>query len=140
MIQFGMDNLIVYLAGILTGAAGSYLGNKFTDRRRDQEAKTKEQRQYQEIVSQMPDLISEMKNDLSDPKQELIREFFIAKKAWTINFGEERRLIYYEEEHPDLRVKINVLDNLGYISKVKSGTAPIYRMTEDFVRLVLNTG
>jgi len=33
-----------------------------------------------------------------DPKQELIREFFIAKKVWTINFGDERRLIYYEEE------------------------------------------
>jgi hypothetical protein len=88
----------------------------------------------------MPDLISEMKNDLCDPKQEFIREFFLAKKDWTINFGEERRFIYYEEEHPDLRVKINVPDNLGYISKVKSGSAPIYRMTEDFVRLVLNTG
>ena len=138
MIQFGWDNLIVYLAGILTGATGSYLGNKFTDRRRDQEAKKKEKRQFLEVVSQMPDLISEMKNDLSDQNQDLIREFFIAKKVWTINFGEERRFIYYEEEHPRIWEMVNVLDNLGYVTKVKSGTAPIYRMNEDFVRLILN--
>jgi len=138
LIQFGWDNLIVYLAGILTGATGSYLGNKFTDRRRDQEAKKKEKRQFLEVVSQMPDLISEMKNDLSDQNQDLIREFFIAKKVWTINFGEERRFIYYEEEHPRIWEMVNVLDNLGYVTKVKSGTAPIYRMNEDFVRLILN--
>lgn len=87
----------------------------------------------------MPDLISEIKNDLSDPNQEFIREFFIAKKVWTINSG-ERRLIYYEEEHPKIWEMVNVLDNLGYVTKVKSGTAPIYRMTEDFVRLILNIG
>jgi len=135
-----LDNLIVYLAGILTGAAGSYLGNKFTDRRRDQEEKRKEKRQFLEVVSQMPDLISEMKNDLSDPNQELIREFYVAKKVWTIIFGDERRFIYYEEEHPGIWEKVNVLDNLGYVAEVESGTAPIYRMTEDFVRLVLKNG
>ena len=138
MIQLGWDDLIVYLLGILTGAAGSYLGNKYTDRRRDQEAKQEEEKQFREVVGQMPDLISEMREDLSNSDQRLIREFFIAKRVWTINFGDERRFIYYEEEHPRIWEMTNILDNFGYIIKVKSGTLPIYRMTEGFVRLVLN--
>lgn len=55
-------------------------------------------------------------------------------------FGDKRRFIYYEEEHPGIWEKVNVLDNLGYVAEVEHGTAPIYRMTEDFVRLVLKNG
>ena len=71
-----MDNLISFLSGIIIGATGSYFGNKYTDRRREQEAKSKEKQQFLEVVGMMPDLISEMKNDLSKPEQKLIREFF----------------------------------------------------------------
>ncbi len=131
-----MIALVAFLAGIATETARSYFSDMLTDRRRDREAKSKEAELFREVVDQMPDLISEMKKDISVPENKFIREFFLAKKSWTINFGDERRFIYYEEEHRGLWEKIKVLDNLGYVSIVKSGTAPIYRMKEDFVKLL----
>ncbi len=128
--------LIAYLAGIVTETLRSYFSEMLTDRRRDREAKAREAEQFQKAVSQMPDLISEMKKDLYNPELRPIREFFIAKKAWTINFGEEPRFIYYEEDHPGLWGTAKVLDNFGYVIEVRPGTLPIYRMTEDFVRLL----
>lgn len=127
------------LAGILIGAAGSYLGNKFTDRRRDQEAKSKEKRQFREVINQMPDLISEMKKDLSEPEQKFIREFFLSKRSYSLNVADPS-FVYYDDDHPGLQGKIHILENLGYVNDITPGNAPKYRMTEDFVRLVLNEG
>jgi hypothetical protein len=128
--------LMAYFAGIATETLRSYFGDMLTDRRRDCEAKAREAERFQNAVSQMPDLISEMKKDLYNPELRPIREFFVAKKAWTINFGEEPRFIYYEEDHAGLRGKAKVLDNFGYVIEVRPGTLPIYRMTEDFVKLI----
>lgn len=132
-----MDNLISFLSGIIIGATGSYFGNKYTDRRREQEAKSKEKQQFLEVVGMMPDLISEMKNDLSKPEQKLIREFFLTKRAYSLNPG-NLSFVYYEDDHPGLHGKIHVLENLGYVTDITPGNAPMYRMTEDFVKLVLN--
>lgn len=134
-----IDNLIVYLAGILTGAIGLYLGNKYTDRRRDHEVKSKEKKQFLEVVNQMPDLISEMKSDLSNPEQKFIRIFFLSKRSYSLNPGGPS-FVYYEDDHPGLQGKAHVLENLGYIIDITPGNAPMYRMTEDFVRLVLDHG
>ena len=108
--------LVSFLAGIAAETARSYFSDTRTDRRRDREAKAKEKEQFRDAMNQIPDLISEMKKDLYNPELKPIREFFIAKKAWTINFGEEPRFIYYEEDHPGLWGKIKVLDNFGYVN------------------------
>jgi hypothetical protein len=105
--------------------------------RRNHEDMSKEKRQFMEVASQMPDLISEMKKDLSAPEHKFIREFFLSKKAYTLNPG-NLSFVYYEDDHPGLQGKIHVLENLGYIIDVTPGNAPMYRMKEDFVRLVLN--
>jgi hypothetical protein len=128
--------LFAFLAGIATETLRSYFSDMLTDRRRDREAKAREIEQFQLATSQMPDLISEMKKDLFNPELKPIREFFIAKKTWTINFGDEPRFIYYEEDHPGLWGKIKVLDNFGYVIEIRPGTLPIYRMKEDFVKLL----
>ena len=128
--------LVAFLAGIAAETFRSYFSDMLTDRRRDREAKAKEMEQFRDAMNQMPDLFAEMKKDLYDPELKPVREFFIAKKNWTINFGEEPRFIYYEEDHPGLGGTIKVLDNLGYVVEVRSGVLPIYRMTEDFVRLI----
>jgi hypothetical protein len=128
--------LIAYLAGIVTETIRSFFSDMLTDWRHNREAKERELSQFQDAKSQMPELIFEMKSDIYNPEQKPIREFFIAKKTWSINFGDEPRFIYYEEDHPGLRAKIKVLDNLGYVIEVRPGDLPIYRMTENFVRLL----
>ena len=88
-----IDNWIIYiigtyLAGVLTGALGEYFSNILTDIRHNREAKVEEKKLFQDVTSQMPDLISEMKNDLSKPENKLIREFFISKRTWIIPLPE----------------------------------------------------
>lgn len=98
---------------------------------------SKEKGQFLEIASQMPDLISEMKKDLSVPEHKFVREFFLSKRAYVLN-PRDLSFVYYEDEHPGLQGKIHVLENLGYIIDVTPGNVPKYRMKEDFVRLVLD--
>jgi hypothetical protein len=126
---------LAYAAGIVTETARSYFSDRLTDRRRDREAKTKELEQFQSVVNQMPDLISEMKNDLSNPEQSLIREFFLSKKSYSLNPGGPA-FIYYVDDHQGLQSKIHILENNGYVKDITPGNAPMYRMTEDFVRLL----
>lgn len=128
--------LFAFLAGIATETARSYFGDMLTDRRRDNEAKSKEKEKFRDVVGQMPDLIDEIKKDLNNPEQSLIREFFLSKKAYSINTGDTPRFIYYSDDHPGLQSKVHILENQGYVRDITPGNAPMYRMTEDFVRLL----
>jgi hypothetical protein len=128
--------VLAYAAGIVTETVRSYFSDMLTDRRRDQEAKQKELEQFLSVVSQMPDLISEMKNDLSNPDNSLIREFFLTKRSLSLNTGGPA-FIYYFDDHQGLQSKVHILENHGYIKDITPGSAPMYRMTEDFVRLLL---
>jgi hypothetical protein len=128
--------LVAFLAGIATETARSYFSDILTDRRRDHEAKSKEKELFRYVVGQMPDLIDEIKKDLNDPEQSLIREFFISKKAYSLNVGDTPCFIYYSDDHPGLQSKVHILENQGYVRDITPGNAPMYRMTEDFVRLL----
>ena len=128
--------LIAFAAGIATETLRPYFSDMLTDRRREREAKMKELEQFRSVVSQMSDLISEMKNDLSSPENSLIREFFLSKRSYSLNTGGPA-FIYYVDDHQGLQSKVHILENHGYVKDITPGNAPMYRMTEDFVRLLL---
>jgi hypothetical protein len=128
--------LVAYLAGIATETARSYFSDMLTDRRRNLEAKSKEKEQFRDVVGQMPDLINEIKKDLNNPEQRLIREFFISKKSYSLNVGDSPSFVYYVDDHIGLQSKVHILENHGYVKDITPGNAPMYRMTEDFVRLL----
>ena len=86
----------------------------------------------------MPKLIAEMKVDLSKPEQSLIRDFYVTKKTWIIN-ASKPTLMYYYEDQPDLDNKVVVLVNHGYVMDTSGRNRPLFRMTEEFVELVLKT-
>jgi hypothetical protein len=97
--------------------------------------------QFREIASKMPELISEIKKDLSDPENTFKREFVIKAKSVIFCWGDDGGLEYHTEDHPNLQGKINVLENLGYIINVAKGNQyPRWRMTEEFVKLILKEG
>ena len=58
-------------------------------------------------------------------------------KRHVLGGTEKPRFVYYEEDHENLRGKIDILENHGYLTDVTTGNVPIYRMSEDFVQLVL---
>ena len=93
------------------------------------------------VKEQMPELIAEMKADLEREDDKQVREFFVLqKKSHRIGGTEKRRFIYFEEDHSNLRGKLDILENYGYLINVTPRNTPIYRMTEKFVSLILKQG
>ena len=91
---------------------------------------------FLKIKTAMPELIAEMKEDLSQAGNKFIREFFIVSKRWTLNAGVPC-FIYYFEDHEGLQGKIHVLENHSFVIDVTRGNAKKYRMMENFVDLVV---
>jgi hypothetical protein len=90
---------------------------------------------FLKVKTSMPELIAEMKEDLTKEGNEFNREFFIVSRRWTLNVV--RCFFYYFEDHGDLQGKIHVLENYGFVKDVTPGNAKKYRMIEDFVELVV---
>ena len=131
--------LVSFLFGAFSGAVatyfGTYFGNKYTDKRRTKETKKEEKNTFKKVSRIMPELLIEMKKDLSDESFVLVREFFLCNKKNTVN-SSSPRFRYHFDEHANLQNKIDVLENHGYIFDVTLGNTPIYRMTEEFVALL----
>ena len=95
---------------------------------------------FLQVKGQMPALIAEMKKDLEGNQGKFVREFFVMSRRHVLGGSEKPRFIYYEEDHDNLRGKIDILENHGYVTDVTPGNTPMYRMSEEFVQLVLNDG
>ncbi len=138
MVQFDIvSSIIGFLIGTATGAAGTYFAEKFTDQRRRGDFERRRKTEFLKIKKQMPELIAELKKDLSVEENKFIREFFVLPNKRVLLGGSEKpRFIYYEDDHKSLRSKIDILENQGYLLDVTIKNAPIYRMNEEFVELV----
>jgi hypothetical protein len=124
------------------GAAGHYYGAKYTDQRRKQEKRAEARCRFKKAQAQMPRLIEEMRRDLAIPKQRLYRDFCVLPKSGIPLMGRPGSILaYYENEHPNLRHAVTVLENLGYLENRGAVLArtqyPQYRITEEFAELLL---
>lgn len=85
----------------------------------------------------MPELLNEMKNDLKT--DEFIREFFLVKRGWRMNYGNTPRFTYFYDDHNNLDGKLQILENNGLVIDVTPGNTKMYRMTEELVELLLDS-
>jgi len=132
-----VSHLITFLLGAITGAAGKYLADKYTDKRRGKERETGIRKTFINIAQKMPELIKEMQEDLLKPDCMLIREFFLLpNNRIAFNSGGERYLFYFEDQHENLNHKIKFLENNGFVYDITHTNTPKYRMTEEFVECV----
>lgn len=130
--------LITFVLGAFTGAAGKYLADKYTDKRRGKEKESGKRKIFLNLAEKMPNLIKKMREDLSKPECMVIREFYILTNDRVLfNYGGERCLFYYEDQHDNLRHKIKLLENNGFVYDVTHTNMPKYRMTEEFVDCVI---
>ena len=130
--------LITFVLGAFTGAAGKYLADKYTDKRRSKEKETGKRKIFLNLAEKMPELIKEMQEDLSKPEWMVIREFYILPNdRVSFNSGGERCLFYYEDQHENLKHKIKLLENNGFVDDVTHTNTPKYRMIEEFVECVI---
>lgn len=81
----------------------------------------------------MPELIAEVRVDVRNDKTTLVREFIVLPTSGVIFNSSKPRFAYYESEHPNLRLQVDWMEEMGLIADVTPKTIPIYRMTPEFV-------
>lgn len=131
-----VSHLITFLAGTAAGAAGTYMADRFTDQRRKQSAFREARKSYETIRAKMPELIQEMKLDLSNPEFQTFREFVILPTERTTFNHDKGRFEYYESAHPNAKTQVALLESVGYVQDISKTNWPIYRMSEAFVNLL----
>ncbi len=128
-----------YLAGILTGifiaCAGKYLADKYTDKRRGMEKKRAGDSDLQYVTDKMPELIAEMRDDLTT--NPLCREFILFSKRGSYNHNPNKKILsYFFEDHDNLREKVGILENLGFVDDITFNDTHRYCMSEHFAELL----
>src|SRR5690606_18090963 len=122
-----------FLIGALTGAAGNYLADKYTDVRRDKKAAKKQADLWRDIERRFPAVIAEMREALSDEGSRHVRAFFVKDSRTTIGFLSEPCLEFHTDKHPDLQAAVLHLERHGLISDITPGNCPMYRVHEELV-------
>ncbi|EKF9492418.1 MULTISPECIES: hypothetical protein [Vibrio] len=125
-----------FLVGTLTGASGTYFGNKYTDIRHRQEQKKAEREMWLTLERKYPNLISEMKEDFSNPQNLSIRKFAIKSSKMTLNVG-ERCFEYHTDKHIDIFSSVDHLKDLGLVEELYVPGCPMYRFKERFAEYLI---
>jgi hypothetical protein len=82
----------------------------------------------------MPELIAKMRADLRGDKTELVREFVILHSRNVIFGNTKPRFVYFERNHPQIRLQVDWLEEMGLVVDVTPKGTPIYRMVPEFVQ------
>lgn len=128
---------IMFLMGTATGAAGQYFAIRFTDQRRSKEIRAAALRSFRKVETLMPDLIEEMREDCCDPKHATVRELVIYPcKGVLVPIGSPPRFAYYEDSHSNLRGKMSILADRGYLVHVEGYELPVYWITDEFLAML----
>lgn len=128
--------LVGFLAGTLTGAAGSYLGQKFTDQRYRSEAKKESDQIWLDLKSRFPEVIQEMADDVQ--REPHVRNFFVKKSTVTVS-ASGPCFEYNTGKHMNLKAAIAHIEELGLVEDITPGNCPMYRIRENFYDLLQNS-
>ena len=126
-----------FVVGAITGAAGHYLGEKYTDKRRSKELVSALDKEWADLERRFPEIIAEMKEDVKKPEFATVRQFFVKSSRTTVILSEPS-FEYHTDVHLDLAPAIAYLEELWHIVNVTSGNCPKYRMREQFVDKLRN--
>ena len=125
-----------FLLGSAVGATGMYYASKCTDQRRRSEGCKQAKEDFLRIKEKMSEFFAELRQDLRESS--FVREFFVIPKRVTFGGSEGFYFLYRYDENNSLLNKMQILENMGYISDVTPTNAPKFRMTEEFVNLVIS--
>lgn len=129
MEAFG--TIVEIIVGILTIVGMLYVGNRWWRGKK----KTALDSGFQHATERMPELIAEMRYDLS--KHPLCREFIILSKKWCYNYDPNKKILsYYYEDHDGLNEKVGILENLGFVDDIAFNDVDRYSMSEHFADLL----
>jgi len=134
-----VSNASAFLAGTITGAAGKYLADRFTDQRRTRESEATDRRRLKDLEAVMPDLLNEIRTDLRADTSRTKREFILLPNDRIQYTHPKLRFVYYESKHPDARNQISLLCQAGFadaLFSTETSRFPLFQFTERFIQLV----
>jgi hypothetical protein len=132
-----ISHLISFAIGLSTGILGSYIAARLSEKAKKKDEIKDRKKEFKTIVTKMPDLIQEMKEDLLNPETSGCREFFISPRK-SVAFNHRTPVFfYYEDEHDNLKSKIRILESAGFVFDITSGNAPKYQFDEEFIELLI---
>jgi hypothetical protein len=126
------SHLATFLRGAAVGAAGTYMADRFTDRRSAKEAEDAAGALFRRFFNQMPELFAEFRKDLGENSALMLRAFVILPSERSKFKHDKPRIEVYETKHPTVKNLIGVLVSEGLVEVVRSSDTPIYRLTESF--------
>ena len=126
--------VLTFILGVAVGALSKYFADHGTELRKDRKARKQTVTQFEKLQRVMPGLVAAIKQDLE--KWPDVREFAVLGSAGQHFNYPHAHFIYCEQDYENLRSKLVMLEDAGYISD-HSKSVPFYRMTDEFVDLVL---
>ena len=85
------------------------------------------------VKSLLPELIDEMRVDLVE--HPFKREFILFGKNWIYNGDKNNEvLMYFFEDHHDLRGKVRILENYGFVYNISFNDTDRFAITEQFIQ------
>ena len=133
---FDASHLVTFIGGAIVGAAGQYLGDRFTDQRRKQELTSEVTHKFNELKTDMPKLFEEISLDLDQDVSKSARSFAIVPSKGNTFLSDKHMFIYYIEDHPYIIAQAERLVLAGYLEETTTGNTPTYHLLENFVLLL----
>jgi len=130
------SHIITFLSGLIVGVLGNYYAARLSDKAKNRDLKKDIEKKILEIKSKMPKLINEILKDLKNPVMQDCREFFILSSKEVVINTSRPAFFYYENEHPNLRSYIRILEQEGFVIDITEGNSPHYQFTEEFIALI----
>lgn len=82
----------------------------------------------------MPNLMDQMRADVSSDTTELVREFVVIPSVHVIYNWPRGHFFYTKSDHPGLANELSWLEEVGLIVDITPGNMPAFRMVPEFVR------
>jgi len=128
-----MEAILLVIFGALVTIFLVNPGSKFIDNFLNEKRESKKLfNLFLKLKKSMPDLFLEMKEDIT--KFPLNREFIIMRRGWIYN---GQSIVYYLDDHQDLESKLKILENSKFIVDITYNNVKRYRITEEFINLLL---
>lgn len=88
-------------------------------------------RSFQRLEARMPELMTEMRNDLA--RSPFVRRLVALSRKHVYVGGSRPEFVYYNEDHKDLIGKLQVCEKYGATVEIQLNRVPRWEFTEDFV-------
>jgi DNA-directed RNA polymerase specialized sigma54-like protein len=131
------SHIITFISGLLVGVLGNYYATRLADKAKNKDAVTEKKKLFKAAEMKMPELIKEMRDDISSDKMKKCKEFVILPTRGTVFNSKEPLFSYFESEHQYLQSNIRILEENGFVIDITSTNTPRYQFNEDFLSMLL---